>query len=570
MRRPGSILRSRARSGSRILPKLALNAQNVIIDTKDAKVSAARLRAEVSVATLFGAMPHLVALELDGGVVKLSEAAAEDPVGALIGVLSKDHALQIDAVTLNTIAITRADGDTPLATIERGEATLPAYQGPLRLSAEGVLGAISGRGRLAIGPPEADLDRHVSIAFDADGDADARGWRLTFEGQATQNGQTPVTLDGAVALAQSDRVGLRTGSGGTGDAPSWRAQAKAHGELRALRFDGIEISREQAAALRLTGQGALDLTADPKLTLDLAARRSRARSARRGEPPGSEDRRREREPSARRGSESARRRRDGVAAALAQRRPQPRRRDGGARRRELRKSASERDRIRGRGRDLVLERQLGRARRHRLLGERGGRRQGAGSRPYRGQGTRCGGLSPRSRPCERSRQHPCPADACRRAQARPDSRAYRRPRPVACRLADHRQVDRDGRARRPIGSRRGGAGEPRSRPRQLAARRGDAYLAGLGRRPSANACRAVAGRKGGGRRRASRHVLVTGRGPHPDRQAGSSRASRGCRFPAPARSAEPDRASTHILRRPRRHRSRRFPASSCRRAPSKP
>jgi hypothetical protein len=256
-----------------ILPKLALNAQDVIIDTKDAKVSAARLRAEVSVATLFGAMPHLVALELDGGVVKLSEAAAGDPVAALIGVLSKDHALQIDAVTLNTIAITRADGDTPLATIERGEATLPAYQGPLRLSAEGVLGAISGRGRLAIGPPEADLNRHVSIAFDADGDADARGWRLTFEGQATQNGQTPVTLDGAVALAQSDRVGLRTGSGGTGDAPSWRAQAKAHGELRALRFDGIEISREQAAALRLTGQGALDLTADPKLTLDLAARR---------------------------------------------------------------------------------------------------------------------------------------------------------------------------------------------------------------------------------------------------------------------------------------------------------
>ncbi len=257
-----------------ILPKLALNAQDVIIDATDAKVSAARLRAEVSVASLFDKTPHLVSLELDGGVVKLAEGAATDPATALVGVLSKGDALQVDSITFNTVAVTRADDDTPIATIERGEASFPLRTGPLRLAAEGIFGDIVGRGRLAIGPPETKLDRHVSLAFDSDGEGDDKGLRLTFEGQASENGSSPVTVDGAVALAQSDNIKLRTGDAGPGDKPLWRAQAKAHGELRSLRFDEIEITRGEATPLRLTGNGALDLGAgDPKLTLDLSARR---------------------------------------------------------------------------------------------------------------------------------------------------------------------------------------------------------------------------------------------------------------------------------------------------------
>jgi hypothetical protein len=257
-----------------ILPKLALNAQDVIIDATDAKVSAARLRAEVSVASLFDKTPRLVSVELDGGVVKLGEGAATDPVTALVGVLSKRDALQVDSIAFNTIAVTRADDDTPIATVERGEASFPLRTGPLRLAAEGIFGDIVGRGRLAIGPPETKLDRHVSLAFDNDGQGDDKGFRLTFEGQASGNGSSPVTIEGALALAQSDNIKLRTGDAGTGDRPLWRAQAKAHGELRSLRFDEIEITRGEATPLRLTGQGALDLGAgDPKLTLDLSARR---------------------------------------------------------------------------------------------------------------------------------------------------------------------------------------------------------------------------------------------------------------------------------------------------------
>ena len=257
-----------------ILPKLALNAQDVIIDAADAKVSAARLRAEVSVASLFDKTPRLVSLELDGGVVKLTEGAASDPATILVRILSKGDALQVDSITFNTIAVTRAADDTPITTIERGEASFPLRTGPLRLAVEGIFGDIVGRGRLAIGPPETKLDRHVSLAFDSDGEGDDKGLRLTFEGQASGNGSSPVTVDGAVALAQSDNIRLRTGDAGPGDKPLWRAQAKAHGELRSLRFDEIEITRGEATPLRLTGQGALDLGAgDPKLTLDLSARR---------------------------------------------------------------------------------------------------------------------------------------------------------------------------------------------------------------------------------------------------------------------------------------------------------
>ena len=256
-----------------ILPKLALNAQDVIIDTRDAKVSAARLRAEVSVGSLLSATPHLVSLELDGGVVKLTEGAVADPITALISVMSKENALQVDGVTLNTIAITRAEDDSPIATIERGEASFPVRTGLLRLSAEGVLGELAGRGRLAIGPLEPSLSRHMSLAFDADGANDAKGWRLIYEGQASGSGPSPVSFDGAVTLAQNDGVGLRAPASGAGDTPPWRAQAKARGELRTLHFDELEITRGEGTPLRLTGQGSLDLTGDPRLALDLAARR---------------------------------------------------------------------------------------------------------------------------------------------------------------------------------------------------------------------------------------------------------------------------------------------------------
>ncbi|MBV9568611.1 MAG: AsmA family protein, partial [Hyphomicrobiales bacterium] len=256
-----------------ILPKLALNAQDVIIEARDAKVSAARLRAELSAGSLFSATPHLVSIELDGGVVKLTEDAAADPASALIGIMSRDNALPADIINLNTIAITRAEDDTPIATIEHGEVSFPVRAGPLRLSAEGVLGDIAGRGRLAIGPVEASLSRHLSLAFDADGENNSKGWRLTYEGQASGSGPSPVSFDGAVMLAQNDGVGLRAAGSGAGDTPPWRAQAKARGELRALRFDEVEITRGEGTPLRLTGQGFLDLTGDPRLALDLVTRR---------------------------------------------------------------------------------------------------------------------------------------------------------------------------------------------------------------------------------------------------------------------------------------------------------
>ncbi|MBV9974995.1 MAG: AsmA family protein [Hyphomicrobiales bacterium] len=256
-----------------ILPKLALNAQDVIIDGKEAKVSAARMRGEVSVGSLFSKTPRLVSIELDGGVVKVPEGAATDPATALIDAMSRPNALQVDTLTLNTIAVTRADDDTPIATIEHGEASFPVRAGPLRLSAEGVLGNVSGRGRFAIGPPEPGLVRHVSLAFDADGTNEGKGWRLTYEGQATASSASPVSFEGAVTLAQNEGAGLRAASGAGSEAPAWRAQAKAHGELRALRLDEIEITRGESTPLRLTGQGSLDLTGDPKIALDLATRR---------------------------------------------------------------------------------------------------------------------------------------------------------------------------------------------------------------------------------------------------------------------------------------------------------
>ena len=264
-----------------ILPKLALNAQDVIIDAKEAKVSAARLRAEVSVASLLAKAPRLLSLELDGGVVKLTEETATDPAAALFHLLSKGDALQIETITLNTIAVTRVDDDTPVASIERGEASFPSRAGVLRLAADGMFGTLAARGRLAIGPSDEKLERHVSLAFESDSEGDDKGWRFTFEGQAfekafekaSENGPSPVNFGGAVLLAQSDGVKLRAGAGGANDKPLWRAQAKAHGELRALRLEEIEITRGEATPLRLTGQGGFHLAGDPKLTLELSARR---------------------------------------------------------------------------------------------------------------------------------------------------------------------------------------------------------------------------------------------------------------------------------------------------------
>ncbi|SEC35244.1 AsmA family protein [Rhizobiales bacterium GAS191] len=264
------------------LPRLALNAQDVIIDSDSATVSAARLRAEVSMASLMGGVPHIVSAELDGGVVKLSLATDGDPAGALIVLLAPGgRELQIDTISLNTVAVTRAENDTPIAMIERGDATLAAREGPLRLTAEGMFGEVRGRGRLAIGSPEADQHRRISLAFDASG-GDVGRWRLTFEGQSTATGAAPAALDGAVVLAQvlaQAKPGTaRLATSENSESALWRVQAKAHGELRHLRFEEIEISRERAAALRLNGRGALDLgTPDlgdkPRLSLDLSARR---------------------------------------------------------------------------------------------------------------------------------------------------------------------------------------------------------------------------------------------------------------------------------------------------------
>ncbi|MFI5015048.1 MAG: AsmA family protein [Hyphomicrobiales bacterium] len=257
------------------LPRLTLDARDVILDTQHAKVSAARLRTEISLASLIGGAPHIVSIELDGGVIKLAERVADDPAGALIDRLSAaERPLRVDAMVLDAVAITRAGDDIPVATIERGEASLPAREGPLRLSADGVFGGVPGRARLAIGSPDAERGRRVSIAFDADGGADTRSWHVTFEGQALREGASPVALDGAFVLMQGEKGARRAANAENSEASSaWRAQAKAHGELRSLRLDEIEISRERAAALRLNGQGALELATTPRLSLDLSARR---------------------------------------------------------------------------------------------------------------------------------------------------------------------------------------------------------------------------------------------------------------------------------------------------------
>jgi hypothetical protein len=257
------------------LPRLALDAEDVILDTKDARLSAARLNLEISLASLVGGEAHIVAAELDSGVVKLAETATDDPAAALIGLLQGgERPLRIDAVALHTIAITRAGADTPIATIERGDVALPAREGPLRLTAEGAFGGQSGRARLVIGLPEAEGRRRVSATFDAEGSAEARSWRLSFEGEARRGSASPVALDGAVVMAQGDKGPPRPAPAGENrEAALWRVQAKAHGEQRVLTFTEVEISRERAEALRLSGQGGLDFNGTPRLSLDLSARR---------------------------------------------------------------------------------------------------------------------------------------------------------------------------------------------------------------------------------------------------------------------------------------------------------
>ncbi|MFI4995694.1 MAG: AsmA family protein [Hyphomicrobiales bacterium] len=257
------------------LPRLALDAEDVILDTKDARLSAARLNLEISLASLVGGEAHIVAAELDSGVIKLAETATDDPAATLIGFLQGgERPLRIDAIALRTIAITRAGADTPIATIERGDVALPAREGPLRLTAEGVFGGQSGRARLVIGLPEAEGRRRVSATFDAEGSAEARSWRLSFEGEAMKGSASPVALDGAVVMAQGDKGPPRPAPASENrEAAQWRVQAKAHGEQRVLTFTEVEISRERAEALRLSGQGELDFKGMPRLSLDLSARR---------------------------------------------------------------------------------------------------------------------------------------------------------------------------------------------------------------------------------------------------------------------------------------------------------
>ena len=312
-----------------ILPKLALNAQDVIIDTKDAKVSAARLRAEVSVASLFGDDAASRLARARRGRRQALRGRGRRSGGRAVGVLSKDHALQIDSHDLehhrdHARRWRYADCDDRAW---RGEPS--GVSGPLAPERRGRASATF---RDEAGSPSDRrrrmLNRHVSIAFDADGEGDARGWRLTFEGQA------PRTVHAGHPRRRRRSCPERQGRAADRQrrhrrqAPLWRAQAKAHGELRALRFDEIEISRGRRRA-QIDRAG----SARPHRRSQAHARSfgaaPRARSARRGE------RRWSRRSSARAGalpigerSESARRRRDGVAAVLAQRRLQPRRRDG--------------------------------------------------------------------------------------------------------------------------------------------------------------------------------------------------------------------------------------------------
>ena len=262
-----------------VLPRLALNAQDVAIDAEGATLTATRMRAELSMAALLGGVPHIVQAELDGAVVKLAKAADADPAGALISLLTPSGPpLQIDAMSLNTVAVKGAASDAPILLIEHGDVALAARAGPLRLTAEGVFGEVRGHARLGIGTPDEERHRHVTLGFDADANPAAEHWHLSFEGQITAADGARAILDGAAVLAQGKAGATRFAESENSEAPLWRAQAKARGELRNLRFDEIEISRQRAAALRLNGQGSLDLRgsldlAKPRLTLDLSARR---------------------------------------------------------------------------------------------------------------------------------------------------------------------------------------------------------------------------------------------------------------------------------------------------------
>ena len=195
------------------------------------------------------------------------------------------------------------------------------------------------------------------------------GWRLTFEGQASENGSAPVTLDGALALAQSDRAGCAPAAAAPATPRHGGAQAKAHGELRAFastrsrsrasEADGAQTDRARRARPRRRSEAhARSCGAAP-----------RARSARRGERPGSKivgasgslaDRPRALKALA-----------GGVTASLPSR--AQRRFNFGAETVELADESFgnlqlERHGDRERSVDLVLERQLDRARRDRLLG----------------------------------------------------------------------------------------------------------------------------------------------------------------------------------------------------------
>jgi hypothetical protein len=256
------------------LPRLRLDAQDVTLDTADASFSAAHVALELAPASLLGGAPHIVAAELDDGVIKLAPRLTDDPAASLIGLLSQGGgAPEIDEMRLHTVAIMRLGDASPMATVERGEASLATPGGPLRLTADGRLGGLAGRARLAVGAPEGDAHRHVALAFDTDGKTPATSWRLTFEGATAKGTASPVALDGAFSLTQGGGTAQGGAAGDNKDTALWRVQAKAHGELRAVRFDEAEISRERAAALRLNGKGTLDLAGPPRLTLDLSARR---------------------------------------------------------------------------------------------------------------------------------------------------------------------------------------------------------------------------------------------------------------------------------------------------------
>jgi AsmA family len=252
------------------LPQVELNAQNAVLHTPQGNVRAARLRLQLSASNLIAGRPRIGLVEFGGAVVELADGIVDDPLDALVSLLSGNgRQLQIDAINLDDVAITRADA-TRLVTIARGEGGLASSQGPLRLNLEGMAGETKGRLRLAVDAPEPGGKRRVQLSLDSDGGEGPRA-RLTFDGQTAPPAMGgPVTLDGSLTLAQ----GLPRASASPNVEPAlWRAQAKAHVERRSVRLAEVELSRERAAALRLNGQGALDWSASPRLSLDLSARR---------------------------------------------------------------------------------------------------------------------------------------------------------------------------------------------------------------------------------------------------------------------------------------------------------